>query len=40
MSVLTIAIAVSQALLIIIAMRGFGQAWNIEYEVPAEQLAD
>jgi hypothetical protein len=35
MSVLTIAIAVSQALLIIIAMRGFGQAWNIEYEVPA-----
>lgn len=34
MSVLTIAIAVSQALLILIAMRGFSQAWNIEYEVP------
>lgn len=35
MTVLTISIAVSQALLIIIAMRGFGQAWNVEYEVPA-----
>jgi len=39
MSTLTIAIAVSQVLLILIAMRGFSQAWNIEYEVPAEQLA-
>jgi hypothetical protein len=39
MSALTIAIAVSQALLIIVAMRGFSQAWNIEYEVPAEQLS-
>ncbi|HEX3803324.1 MAG TPA: hypothetical protein VHV75_10835 [Solirubrobacteraceae bacterium] len=35
LSALTIAIAVSQALLIVVAMRGFGQAWNIEYEVPA-----
>jgi hypothetical protein len=39
MNALTIAIAVSQALLIIIAMRGFSQAWNIEYEVPAESLS-
>jgi hypothetical protein len=38
MSVLTITIAVSQALLIIIAMRAFGQAWNIELEMPAEQV--
>jgi hypothetical protein len=37
MSALTIALAVSQALLIVIAMRGFSQAWNIEYEVPARQ---
>jgi hypothetical protein len=35
MSALTVAIAVSQALLIVIAMRGFGQAWNIELEAPA-----
>lgn len=34
-SALTVAIAVSQALLIIIAMRGFGQAWNVELELPA-----
>jgi hypothetical protein len=39
MSALTIAIAVSQALLIVIAMRGFGQAWNIELEAPAEPPA-
>jgi hypothetical protein len=31
---LTVAIAVTQAVLVIVAMRGFGQAWNIEYEVP------
>lgn len=37
MSALTVAIAVSQAVLILIAMRGFRQAWNIEYEVPADQ---
>jgi hypothetical protein len=37
MSALTIAIAVSQVMLIIIAMRGFVQAWNIEFEIPAEQ---
>jgi hypothetical protein len=35
LSALTVAIAVSQALLIAVAMRGFGQRWNIEYEVPA-----
>ncbi len=35
MSTLTVAIAVSQALLIIIAMRGFSQAWNVELELPA-----
>jgi hypothetical protein len=39
MNALIIAIAVSQVLLIIIAMRGFGQAWNIELELPAEQRA-
>jgi hypothetical protein len=40
MSLLTIAIAVSQALLILISMHGFGQAWNIELETPAEPLAE
>jgi hypothetical protein len=35
LSALTVAIAVSQALLVIVAMRGFAQGWNIEYEVPA-----
>ena len=34
---LTITIAVTQALLIAIAMRGFSQHWNIEYEVPATE---
>ena len=37
-ALLTILIAVSQALLIIVAMRAFGQGWNIEYEVPADQI--
>ena len=32
---LTIVIAVTQALLIAVAIYGFRQAWNIEYEVPA-----
>ncbi len=35
LSLLTVAIAVSQAVLVVVAMRGFGQSWNIEYEVPA-----
>jgi hypothetical protein len=35
LSALTIAIAISQALLIVVAMRGFSQGWNIEYEKPA-----
>jgi hypothetical protein len=35
LSALTIAIAVTQALLIAAAVRGLGQGWNIEYEVPA-----
>lgn len=39
MSALTIAIAVSQVMLIIVAMRGFVQAWNVELEMPAEQVA-
>jgi hypothetical protein len=39
MSLLTIAIAASQALLIVIAMRGFSQAWNIELELRAEPVA-
>jgi len=34
LNALTIAIAVSQALLVAVAMRGFAQGWNIEYEVP------
>ena len=34
MTVLVIAIAVSQAVLILVAIRGFSQAWNIEYEMP------
>lgn len=38
LSVLTIVIAVSQALLIIVAMQAFSQQWNIEYEVPAGEL--
>jgi len=37
LTALTVAIAVSQALLILVAMRGFSQGWNIEYEVPAGQ---
>ena len=39
LSALTIAIAASQALLIVVSLYGFGQGWNIEYEVPAEQVA-
>jgi hypothetical protein len=35
LNALMIAIAVSQILLVAIAMRGFSQRWNIEYEVPA-----
>jgi hypothetical protein len=35
LSVLTVAIAITQALLIAVAMRGFAQRWNIEYEAPA-----
>ena len=31
---LTIVIAITQALLIAAALYGFGQSWNIEYEVP------
>jgi hypothetical protein len=34
LNALTVAIAVAQALLIAIAMRGFSQRWNIEYEMP------
>jgi hypothetical protein len=37
LSALTVAIAITQALLIAVAMRGFGQRWNIEYEVPADE---
>ena len=35
LNALTIAIAVAQLLLVAIAMRGFSQKWNIEYEAPA-----
>jgi hypothetical protein len=37
LSLLTIVIAISQAVLVFVAMRSFGQAWNIEYEVPAAE---
>lgn len=36
LSALTIAIAITQALLIAVAVRGFTQGWNIEYEVAAD----
>ena len=36
LSTLTVLIAISQALLIVVAMRAFGQRWNIEYEIPAD----
>jgi hypothetical protein len=39
LSALTIAIAISQALLVVVAMRAFSQQWNIEYEVPAADAA-
>jgi hypothetical protein len=39
LSALTIVIAVTQVLLIAAAVYGFGQAWNIEYEVPAAEAA-
>jgi hypothetical protein len=35
LSTLTIAIGVTQALLIAMSVRGLSQGWNIEYEVPA-----
>jgi hypothetical protein len=35
LSTLTIAIAVTQVLLIVASVRALGQGWNIEYEVPA-----
>jgi len=37
LSALTVAIAITQALLIVVAMRGFAQHWNIEYEVPGAE---
>ena len=37
LSTLTVAIALTQVLLIVAAVRGLGQGWNIEYEVPAAQ---
>ncbi|HTW12215.1 MAG TPA: hypothetical protein VME01_05700 [Solirubrobacteraceae bacterium] len=37
LSAFTLLIALSQAVLIVVAMRGFAQGWNIEYEVPARQ---
>jgi hypothetical protein len=37
LNALTVTIAVTQALLIAMAMRGFSQNWNIEYEVPATE---
>jgi hypothetical protein len=37
LTALTVAIAIAQALLIVVAMRGFAQRWNIEYEVPGAE---
>jgi hypothetical protein len=37
LSALTVAIAITQALLIAVALRAFAQRWNIEYEVPGAQ---
>ena len=37
LSALTVAIAITQALLIVVALRGFAQRWNIEYEVPGAE---
>jgi hypothetical protein len=39
LSALTIVIAITQLLLIAAAIYGVGQAWNIEYEVPAAEAA-
>jgi hypothetical protein len=38
LGLVTILIAPVQALLIIFAMRGFAQGWNVEVEVPEEEL--
>ncbi len=35
LSTLTLAIAFSQALLILVGLYGFGQRWQVEYDVPA-----
>ncbi len=37
LSTLTIAIAITQVLLIVACVRALGQGWNIEYEVPAPE---
>jgi hypothetical protein len=37
LGLLTLILAPVQALLILFAMRGFAQAWNVELEVPAEE---
>jgi hypothetical protein len=37
MNVLVVVVALTQVALIVSAMRAFGQGWNIEYEIPAEE---
>ena len=37
LSTLTIAIAITQVLLIVACVQALGQGWNIEYEVPAPE---
>ena len=40
LGLLTLLIAPVQALLILFAMRGFAQGWNVEVEVPIEKLRE
>jgi hypothetical protein len=39
MNFLVVIVAITQVALIVSAMRAFGQGWNIEYEIPAEEAA-
>jgi hypothetical protein len=37
MNLLVVIVAITQIALIVIALQAFGQGWNIEYEIPAEE---
>ncbi len=39
MQLLALIVAICQVALIAVALRAFGQGWNIEYEIPAEEAA-